>query len=114
MIATNTAAPARPVIQTGGWVPCPDRAPHPALGGRRVSHIGGGLWLGLRAMLLGLDPAAAEHDSTAGACDLLRLLALTARPANGGGYLTDPVADLGHRPVRLRPDGAGALLADQP
>ncbi|WP_189273949.1 hypothetical protein [Kitasatospora griseola] len=107
------APPARSPALAGGWLSYPDAAPHPTLGGRRVTYVAGGLWLGLRAMLLGLDPAAAEHDPTAGACDVLRLLALTARPAPGG-YVTDPVADLGHRPVRLRPDGAGGLLADQP
>ncbi|OKI95099.1 hypothetical protein [Kitasatospora sp. CB01950] len=84
MIATRAATPA-----TGGWLPYPNSAPHPALGGRRVPHVAGGLWLGLRAMLLGPDPAAAEHDPTAAACDVLRLLALTARPAPGGGFVTD-------------------------
>ncbi|MFJ5926479.1 hypothetical protein ACIQF6_28140 [Kitasatospora sp. NPDC092948] len=118
----DTAAAARPAptstarsqASAGGWLPYPSPAPHPALGGRRITYVAGGLWLGLRAMLLGLDAAAAEHDPTAGACDVLRLLAAAAHPAPGGGYLTDPVADLGRRPVRLRPDGAGGLIADQP
>ncbi|RKE23433.1 hypothetical protein [Streptomyces sp. TLI_171] len=114
MIDTRPAATSCSSVSVGGWLPYPDPVPHPALGGRPVTHVAGPLWLGLRAMLLGLDPAAAEHDPTAGACDVLRLLALAARPAPAGGYLTDPVADLGHRPVRLRPDGAGGLLADQP
>lgn len=114
MIAARTAAPARPAAQVGGWVPYPDPTPHPALDGRRVSHLSGELWLGLRAMLIGLDAAAAERDPAAGACDVLRLLAASARPAAGGAYVTDPVAALGHRPVRLRPDGTGALIADQP
>ncbi|MFJ5885625.1 hypothetical protein [Kitasatospora cineracea] len=114
MIATRTAAPARPAHQVGGWLPYPDPTPHPALGHRRVSHLSAELWLGLRAMLLALDPATAEHDPATGACDTLRLLAATAHPAPGGGYTTAPITELGRRPVRLRPDGAGALIADQP
>ncbi|MEV7214548.1 hypothetical protein AB0O31_15815 [Kitasatospora cineracea] len=55
-----------------------------------------------------------DADPATGTCDTLRLLAATAHPAPGGGYTTAPITELGRRPVRLRLDGAGALIADQP
>ncbi|MFJ5071580.1 hypothetical protein ACIQC7_34700 [Kitasatospora sp. NPDC088556] len=111
--ALASAAPVRSPAPVGGWLPYPDPLPHAALGNAPIAYVAGGLWVGLRAMLLGLDPAAAEHDATEAACDLLRLLALTAVPVLGGGFATLPVAELDHRPLLFRPDGLHRLIASQ-
>ncbi|MEU6239030.1 hypothetical protein [Kitasatospora sp. NPDC047058] len=111
--APALATPVRSSVQVGGWLPYPDPLPHPALGNAPIAYVSGGLWAGLRAMLLGLDSAAAEQDATGAACDLLRLLALTAVSVPGGGFATAPVAELDHRPVLFRPDGLHRLIASQ-
>ncbi|GAA4884927.1 hypothetical protein [Kitasatospora terrestris] len=92
------------LVAVGVWLPYPDSAPHPALDGEPIGYVAAGLWPELRGMSGALDPAAARADPTGAACDLLRLLALSAVPERGAawGRRTAPVADLGRRPVLFR------------
>ncbi|MFG2823738.1 hypothetical protein ACGFX4_30480 [Kitasatospora sp. NPDC048365] len=97
------------LVAVGVWLPYPDSGPHPALDGEPVAYLAAGLWPELRAVSGALDPVAARADPAGAACDLLRLLALSAVPDPGAvwGRRTAPVADLGRRPVLFRKVGGG-------